>query len=194
MKLRYFALFTWLVLFSGNTIIASTIASTIAATNDVAEKYAGDWVVNVEETDLLREELDEKPTVLAGPGKVSISVLGLPIPTGRSKVGPQSPLSAADPALLRSRTMSISVAANKISIQYPEVGGKDAKEVLRKGHYRGRDSKWSHKKIEQKYKTTERKVTKTWSIRGDGRLLAVVTIKNPGSKKRTFSRVFDRTQ
>ncbi|MDA8703558.1 hypothetical protein N9M30_06350 [Pseudomonadales bacterium] len=194
MKLRYFALISWLALFSGNTIIASTIASTIAATNDVAEKYAGDWVVNVEETDLLREELDEKPTVLAGPGKVSISVLGLPIPTGRSKVGPQSPLSAADPALLRSRTMSISVAANKISIQYPEVGGKDAKEVLRKGHYRGRDSKWSHKKIEQKYKTTERKVTKTWSIRGDGRLLAVVTIKNPGSKKRTFSRVFDRTQ
>ena len=50
MKLRYFALITWLVLFSGNTIIASTIA----ATNDVAEKYAGDWVVNVEETDLLR--------------------------------------------------------------------------------------------------------------------------------------------
>ena len=190
MKLRYFALITWLVLFSGNTIIASTIA----ATNDVAEKYAGDWVVNVEETDLLREELDEKPTVLGGPGKVSISVLGLPIPTGRSKVGPQSPLSAADPALLRSRTMSISVAANKISIQYPEVGGKDAKEVLRKGHYRGRDSKWSQKKIEQKYKSTERKVTKTWSIRGDGRLLAVVTIKNPGSKKRTFSRVFDRSQ
>ena len=189
MKLRYFAMISWLALFSGNTIIASTIA----ATNDVAEKYAGDWVVNVEETDLLREELDEKPTVLAGPGKVSISVLGLPIPTGRSKVGPQSPLSAADPALLRSRTMSISVAANKISIQYPEVGGKDAKEVLRKGHYRGRDSKWSHKKIEQKYKTTERKVTKTWSIRGDGRLLAVVTIKNPGSKKRNFSRVFDRS-
>ena len=186
MKLSYVAIIIWLVLCGGN--------NTIAATNAVAERYAGNWVINVEETDLLREELDEKPTVLGGPGKVSISVMGLPIPTGRSKVGAQSPLTAADPAVLRSRTMSISVAANKISIEYPEVSGKDAKEVLRRGHYRGRDSKWSKKKIEQKYKTTERKVTKTWSIRGDGRLLAVVTIKNPGSKKRTFSRVFDRSQ
>lgn len=185
-KLSCLALISWLVLFSGKDIVA--------ATNPVAQKYAGNWVINVEETDLLREELDEKPTVLGGPGKVSISVLGLPIPTGRSKVGAQSPLSAADPALLRSRTMSISVATNKISFVYPEVSGSDAKEILRKGHYRGRDSKWSHKRIEQKYKTTERKVTKTWSIRGDGRLLAVVTIKNPGSKKRTFSRVFDKSQ
>ena len=102
MQLRYFGFITWLALFSGNNIIA--------ATNAVAEKYTGDWVVNVEETDLLREELDEKPTVLGGPGKVSISVMGLPIPSGRSRGRAQSPLSAADPALLRSPTMSISVA------------------------------------------------------------------------------------
>jgi|TARA_B110000977_G_C10991725_1_gene460189 hypothetical protein len=186
MKLGYLALLTCLATFCSNSIIA--------ATNAVAEKYAGEWVINVAETDLLREELDEKPTVLGGPGRVSVSVLGLPIPTGRSKVGAQSPLTAADPAVLRSRTMFITVMPTKIQIDYPEVGGVDAKEVLRKGHYRGRDSKWSQKKIEQKYKTTERKVAKTWSIRGDGRLLAVVTIKNPGSKKRTFSRVFDKSQ
>ena len=75
------------------------------------------------------------------------------------KVGPQSPLSAADPAVLRSRTDVYLVLQTRLVFEYPEVGGTDAKEVLRKGHYRGRDSKWSQKKIEQKYKTTERKVT-----------------------------------
>lgn len=165
----------------------------VAATEDkIADKYAGDWVINLAESDLLREELDEKAPVLQGAGRVRISILGLPLPTLNPKVGPQSPLSAVDPAVLRSRKMSISVSANKISFEYPEVSGPDAKEVLRNGHYRGRDSKWSLKRIEQKYSTTERKVRKTWSIRGDGRLLAVVTIKNPKSKKRTFSRVFDR--
>ena len=186
MMLRYFAFFTCLAAFCSYDVVAAMIT--------VTEKYTGDWVINIEETDLLREELDEKPTVLGGPSKMQVSVMGLPIPNGRSKAGPQSPLSAADPAVLRSRTMTISVAANKINIQYPEVSGNDSKEVLRKGHYRGRDSKWSQKKIEQKYKTTERNVAKTWSIRDDGRLLAVVTIKNPGSKKRTFSRVFDKSQ
>ncbi|GIR64028.1 MAG: hypothetical protein CM15mP68_6940 [Pseudomonadota bacterium] len=48
---------------------------------------------------------------------------------------------------------------------------------LRAGHYRGRDSKWSRKKIEQKYKTSERKVSKKWSVRKDGRLLVEVSIK-----------------
>ena len=185
MTLRYFAFFICLAAFCSNNVAA--------AMNKVTEKYTGDWVINVAETDLLREELDEKPTVLGGPSRMRVSVMGLPLPNGRSKAGPQSPLSAADPAVLRSRTMTISVAANKISIHYPEVSGNDSKEILRKGHYRGRDSKWSKKKIEQKYKTTERKVAKTWSIRGEGRLLAVVTIKSPGSKKRTFSRVFDKS-
>ena len=60
MRLSYVAIIIWLVLCGGN--------NTIAATNAVAERYAGNWVINVEETDLLREELDEKPTVLGGPG------------------------------------------------------------------------------------------------------------------------------
>ncbi|MEZ7818866.1 MAG: hypothetical protein QMB25_05720 [Pseudomonadales bacterium] len=185
MKSAHLALWAGLIMFWGSYAVA-------AKTDAIAEKYAGNWIINVDETDLLREVLDEKPTVLGGPGRVQISVMGLPIPTGRSKVGAQSPLTAADPAILRSRTMSIEVTPEKISFAYPEVSGSDAKEILRKGHYRGRDSNWSKKKIEQKYKTTERKVTKTWSVRDDGRLLAVVIIKNPGSKKRTFSRVFDR--
>jgi hypothetical protein len=61
-----------------------------------------------------------------------------------------------------------------------------------KGDFRGRKTTWSLSKIQQKYKTTERKVQKKWSIRADGRLLVEVEIKPKGGKKRTLSRVFDR--
>jgi hypothetical protein len=175
-------------------MLLSSPLSAAGSVDKIAASFAGAWVLNLEETDLLREELDEKPTLIQGPGRVQVSVMGLPIPTGRSKLSSQSPLSATDPAVLRSKTLAITIKADTVLMQYSELSGTDAKEIVRRGHYRGRDSKWSTKKITQKYKTTERKVTKTWSIRSDKRLLAVVTIKNPGSKKRTFSRVFDRAQ
>ena len=68
----------------------------------------------------------------------------------------------------------------------------DGKETLRKGHYRGRDTEISKKRIRQKYETGERKVTKTWSMRDDGRLFVSVKINPKGDKARTYNRVFDR--
>jgi hypothetical protein len=88
--------------------------------------------------------------------------------------------------------MTISSSADRIELFYPDLDPMEQRETLRAGHYRGRDSKWSRKRMQQKYKTSERKVSKKWSMRKDGRLLVEVTIKHKKAKKLTFSRVFDR--
>ena len=91
-----------------------------------------------------------------------------------------------------SEVMLIEVQAQRIMLNFPDLSGPDAMQIMPKGEFRGRKTTWSNRKIEQKYKTTERRVQKTWSIRSDGRLLVQVMIKPKGGKKRTFSRVFDR--
>ena len=80
--------------------------------------------------------------------------------------------------------MTITFEGNQINIRYPNVG----QETLRKGEFRGRKTKWSRKQIKQTYKTTERRVTKTWSINKQGRLLVIVKIK-PNESKQVITRI-----
>jgi hypothetical protein len=155
--------------------------------------YIGNWALNQGETELLRTDLDEKTITIPTAGRMQVSVMGIPLPGsgGRGASG-HSPLTAKQPEVLRCKTMSIAVEGQRINLVYPDLDPSEQNETLRAGHYRGRDSKWSRKKIEQKYKTSERKVSKKWSVRKDGRLLVEVTIKHKKAKKQTFSRVFDR--
>ncbi|MEM7001564.1 MAG: hypothetical protein AAF529_12325 [Pseudomonadota bacterium] len=154
--------------------------------------FAGHWKVNLEETDKVTETFEEGSG--AGRAKIlqnsRISVSGLPMPTLRTRVPPMSGMSPKNPDVLLCTYMSVDVKSNKaIDLTYD---GGTKKEKLRKGHYRGRDTVWSKKKIEQKYKTPDRKVTKTWTLRPDGRLLVAVKLNPPKDKSRTFKRVFDR--
>jgi hypothetical protein len=84
--------------------------------------------------------------------------------------------------------MDLGIDGKKVKLLYDNGNT----ETLRQGEYRGRTTTLSKNKIEQKYKTTERRVRKTWSLREDGRLLVAVRIKYEGDKARTYSRVFDR--
>ena len=160
---------------------------------DPGSVFQGRWVVNVAESDLLREDLDERTTLIQNPGRMSASVMGVPLPGGgRASSRSHSKLSARDPAVLRSEIMQIDVGTNEVQLNFPGLSGPEASEVMVKGDYRGRKTSWSRTKIQQKYKTTERKVQKKWLIRADGRLLVEVEIKPKGGKKRTLRRVFDR--
>ena len=155
--------------------------------------YVGHWVLNQEETELLRTDLDDKTITIPTAGRTQISVMGIPLPgSGSRSASGHSLLTAKQPEVLRCKNMSIAVAGQTINLLYPDLDPSEQNETLRAGHYRGRDSKWSRKKIEQKYKTSERKVSKKWSVRKDGRLLVEVSIKYKKAKKQIFSRVFDR--
>jgi hypothetical protein len=156
-------------------------------------EFIGTWALNQAETELLRDDLDEKTLKIPTAGRAQISVMGIPLPGGGgSAPSGHSPLTAKQPEVLRCKTMTIFARENLIKLFYPDLDPQEQRETLRAGHYRGRDSKWSRKRLQQKYKTSERSVSKKWSMRKDGRLLVEVAIKHKKAKKLTFRRVFDR--
>jgi hypothetical protein len=170
------------------------VLSSVATAAKPPPAYAGAWVLNQDETELLRDDLDEKTIKIPTAGRMQVSVMGIPLPWRRWQSG-QRPFSTD--CQTTGSTCAVSKCRSRwldktIQLTYPDLDPLEQKETLRAGHYRGRDSKWNRKKIQQKYKTSERKVSKTWTMRKDGRLLVEVSIKHKKAKKQTFSRVFDR--
>ena len=100
-----------------------------------------------------------------------------------------SQLTAQNPMVLICSEMIISIkSSDQIHISYTGLG----EEILRKGEYRGRKTKWSAKSIKQTYKPTERRVIKAWSLNKHGQLLVEVKIKPNESKQFVTSLVFNR--
>ncbi len=166
------------------------ILFTLMASHALAESaFSGHWRINLEETDKVAVKFKEGSGMKGGGLKPTVSVMGLPLPSSYRQ-GPMSNLPAKDPQVLTCTNMSINVADKKVALEYDAADT----ETLVKGDYRGRTTKWSKKKIEQKYKTPERSVKKTWSMRDDGRLMVSVKINPRGDKARTYNRVFDRIQ
>jgi hypothetical protein len=150
--------------------------------------FNGTWRINLEETDKVSVDFEEGSGIQGrNLGRTSVSVMGLPLPS-RAKAAPMSGLPAKDPAVLVCSEMQLNMDGNRVKLVYDS----GARETLRRGEYRGRNTIITQQKIEQKYKTTERSVTKSWTLRDDGRLLVAVRIKYQGDKARTYSRVFDR--
>ena len=167
-------------------ILVLALAPALAA----ASPWDGQWQINFEETDKVTETYEEGSGIgKRNPfGNANVSVGGLPLPSLGGRVPPQSSMPSKDPAVMRCNTMSIETTGDRIKLTYDEDDG----ETLRKGHYRGRDTAWKKKEIKQKYKTPDRKVTKTWTVRPDGRLLVSVKLNPTKDRARTFNRVFDR--
>ena len=155
-----------------------------------ASPLAGTWRINLEETDKLAVDFKDGSGMQGrNMGRTNISVMGLPLPS-RAKASPMSGLPAKDPEVLVCTQMDLGFNGKRVKLLYDNGNT----ETLRPGEYRGRTTTLSKNKIEQKYKTTERRVRKTWSLREDGRLLVAVRIKYQGDKARTYSRVFDRVE
>ena len=149
--------------------------------------YEGGWTKNDVETKALKEPYKDKSRKKSSRFRMSSSVSGLPLPGSRSQRA-MSQLTAQSPMVLRSTEMVIKITDDQVLIEYLGLG----QEILYKGDYRGRKSKWSRKKITQSYKTTERKVSKNWSVREDGRLIVTVKI-TPNQSKQTVNHiVFDK--
>ena len=170
-------------------IIALAFAMPVSADSS---PFSGSWQLNANESDVLREDLDERTSLINKPGKLSGSIMGMPLPSGKPKNRSHSPLTAKDPAVLRVRFMEIDIASDAVQLTFPELSGFEASDNMVIGEFRGRKTSFSSNRIRQIYKTTERRVKKLFSIRSDGRLLVQVEIKHRGSKKRVLSRVFDR--
>lgn len=153
-----------------------------------ASPFAGTWTINHEETDKVAVKFKDGSGVSGNRWKPQVSIgPGLPLPQS-FKQAPMSNLSPKDPEVLRCTTMTIAPEGKRIKLDYDEA----EKETLVKGEYRGRKTRWNKKEIEQKYRTPDRKVTKTWTLREDGRLLVSVKLNPHDDSSRRYNRVFDR--
>ena len=153
------------------------------------KEYEGRWEINSEATEALREPYKDNSNRKRSRFRSQMSVGGIPMPRSGGQRA-MSQLTAQNPMVLRCSEMIISIkSGDQIHISYAGLG----EEILRKGEYRGRKTKWSAKAIKQTYKTTERRVTKTWSFNKQGQLLVEVKIKPNESKQSVTRVVFDRT-
>ena len=148
----------------------------------------GTWIINHELTEAIAPDFDKGGLFDGlGGGQVSVSVMGVPVPRNepaqRTSVG-----SPRDPDVLSCLEMILQENGDRMVATYQEVG----EEEFIRGEFRGRSSSWTHKSLAQNYKTTERKVAKTYEIRSDGRLLVTVVVKPKKDKKRVSKRVFER--
>lgn len=167
-------------------LLCASLVFSVQAKSE-SPSFSGDWRINLEETDKVAVKYKDGSGMKGGNFKPTISVMGLPLPSSMRQ-GPMSGLRAKDPQVLTCTDMRIAIEEEQVALVYDGSGD----ENLKKGSYRGRTAKWNKKKIEQKYKTSERSVKKTWTLRADGRLLVSVKINPRGDSARTFNRVFDR--
>ena len=152
------------------------------------QDYEGTWHINREATEALKEPYKENSRRRNSRFNTQMSLGGLPMPRSGGQ-RPMSQLIAQNPMVLRCSEMSIKFETpNEIRIVYEDLG----QEILRRGDYRGRKTKWSIRGIKQAYNTTERRVTKNWSINKKGQLLVEVKIKPKESKQFITRAVFDR--
>ena len=169
-------------------ILVLSIFITSSLTANTSNGYEGEWQINSEATEALREPYKDNSNRKKSRFRSQMSVGGIPMPRSGGQRS-MSQLTAQNPMVLRSSEMAISFKEDgEIHISYIGLG----EEILRKGEYRGRKTKWSAKGIKQTYKTTERRVTKIWSLNKQGQLLVEVKIKPNESKQFVTRVVFDR--
>lgn len=173
---------------NARTIFLALLLALPIASFGKSPELVGDWVINHELTDEIAPEFKDASLFSGmGSGRVSVSVMGIPIP--RAEAQPASPSGALkDPDVLSCNEMRIEHVGDELQLTYKGVGS----EVLKQGDYRGRQTRWTSKSINQHYESTSRKVTKAWELRRDGRLLVTVEINPTKDKKRTYKRVFER--
>lgn len=171
-------------------ILALLLSSAGYAEASARSPFNGTWQINYEETDKVAVKYKDGSGMKGHNfGRPQVTVMGLPLPgTGRRAATPG--LAGKDPKVLRCGTMVIAVDDKSVVLNYDG----DEVENMRRGDYRGRKTKVSSKLISQKYKSTSRTVTKSWSIRPDGRLLVSVKLNPKKDKARTYKRVFDRVE
>ena len=149
----------------------------------------GTWRLNNE---LTTDVQDTKtgPDLSMGNVSTTVSVGGIPLPTGgRGKTPSEiSKLPSKDPAVLRCSQLSIEALANDLLLTYQGVGS----ETLRKGNVQGTKTTWSKRKLSTRYATTSRKVSRTFELQPDGRLLVTVKLDPNRAKAAVHKRIFDR--
>ena len=149
----------------------------------------GSWTLNVERTEAVQPDNTSSRwwEGLGGNFSTSVSVGGVPVPTGSPVPEPELG-TPGPPQMLRCQAFTIEQLDDGLLLTYQGVGS----EELRPGIYRGMRSQWSRRKLTSNYESTTRKVKRSLEVGKDGRLLMSVTINPRKGKTLRYKRVFDR--
>ncbi len=150
----------------------------------------GAWALNVERTEAVQPDNSNSHwwEGLGGNFSTSVSVGGIPVPTGSP--GPEPEIgSPGPPQMLRCQAFTVERLDDSLLLTYQGVGS----EELRPGAYRGMRSQWSRRKLTSNYESTTRKVKRSLEVQRDGTLLMSVTINPRKGKTLRYKRIFDRT-
>jgi hypothetical protein len=161
----------------------------VAANRAAAESVSlvGNWRLNNPLTSKVQTAAQTHRSDGLGNVQPSITVGGIPIPTGSSQ-DEYGTASARDPKVLRCAELGIEEADADIVVRYHGEGS----ERLTPGNVQGTRTRWTGRKLTSSYQTTSRQVSKTFELREDGRMLVTVKLNPKQGATAVHKRVFDR--
>lgn len=168
----------------GITLLA--LAALLLPTAALADAtLIGRWVLNEELTAEVAPKQSRRTSAAGGP-RATVSVGGMPLP-GTSTALPQVAGTARDPGVLRCSVLTIESRGDNLHLDYQGVGS----DTLKRGNDQGLVSRWGARKLTTGYETTSRKVSQTYQVQRDGRLLVTVKLNPNTGPTVVHKRVFD---
>jgi hypothetical protein len=152
-------------------------------------KLEGRWILNEELTRQVQPDNTPRTSARDKMPRPTISIGGMPLP-GTGREAPPAPSgSAADPKVLRSTELAIEPTGDSLTLRYAQ--GSD---TYTRGNQQGIVSRWSERKLSTGYETLSRKVSQTYEVRSDGRLLVTVKLSPNQGRSMIHKRVFERAE
>ncbi|MFU8817025.1 MAG: hypothetical protein ACNA7W_16890 [Pseudomonadales bacterium] len=170
------------------TTLALLAASCASLAND--SRLAGRWIINQELTAEVQPEIRSGSSLLEKLPRPSISVGGMPLPGTSRQPPPPAAGSATDPKVLRAGELTIAPLDDAVQLHYAGHGS----DTFVRGNQQGIISRWSDRKLTTRYETTSRKVSQTYEVRKDGRLLVTVKLDPNQGPAIVRKRVFDAAE
>ncbi len=172
------------------TFLLSVVAALLAAWG-AADPPAliGTWVLNNDLTSEVQPN-GKQTRRFEGLSGVhpTITVGGIPLPSTGTEQPEYSTGPTKDPEVLACTELSIETMGDDVLLTYHGVGS----ETLTPGNVQGTRTKLTKRKLTSRYETTTRKVSKTFELRDDGRLLVTVSLNPNQGPTIVHKRVFDR--
>lgn len=153
-------------------------------------KLEGHWVLNPALTAEAQPEQPPSSSRTDNLPRPHISVGGMPLPRPDGGGPPVPSGSAADPKVLRSNELTITAAADDLRLEFSGAAGASS-ETLVQGNQQGLVSRWNATRLTSRYETLSRKVSQTFEVRKDGRLLVTVRLDPNDGRAVVYKRVFD---
>jgi hypothetical protein len=155
-----------------------------------SSKLEGRWILNQELTTEVQPENRGRTSRFDNLPRPTISIGGMPLPRSGTEAPPATPGSAADPRVLRSSELRITPLGDTLTLDFTGQSGKTS-ETLARGNQQGLVSRWNATRLTSNYETLSRKVSQTYEVRKDGRLLVTVKLDPNGGRAVVYKRVFD---